>query len=263
MPELPEVVYFKKYIDATSLHQQISEVEIENDKILSGISADDFQNQLKGSQFESCSTHGKYLFIQTDQNRELMMHFGMTGEPVYYRQADEQPEYPRVVIHFDNAYHLAFNCMRMLGEIGLTESRENFIQQKNLGPDVYSDSFDLETFKDLLDNKRGMIKSALMDQSFIAGIGNECSDEILYQAGIHPKKTTSDLSDSDVKLIYQKMQEVLKEKIDANMEHRVLPESYILSHREEGAECPKCGGSIQKIKVSGRNGYYCPRCQQK
>lgn len=263
MPELPEVVYFKKYIDATSLHQQIGDVEVENDTILTDISADDLQKQLKGSQFKSCATHGKYLFIHTDQNRKLTMHFGMTGEPVYYKQPDEKPEYSRVIIHFDNGYHLAFNCMRMLGEIGLTESKENFIQQKNLGPDAHSDSFDLDTFKNLLNDKRGMIKSALMDQSFIAGIGNECSDEILYQAGIHPKKTTSDLSDSDVTRIFQKMQEVLKEKIESNMEHRTLPDSYILNHREEGAECPKCGGTIQKIKVSGRNGYYCPQCQEK
>jgi len=262
MPELPEVVYFKKYIDATSLHQQLSDVEIENDTILSGITPAGLQKHLKECQFQSTSTHGKYLFIRTDKGCELMMHFGMTGEPVYYKQPDEKPGYPRVTFHFANGYHLAFNCMRMLGEVGIVESRESFIREKDLGPDAYSEAFDLTTFHELLSDKRGMVKSALMDQSFIAGIGNECSDEILYQAGIHPKTTIAGLSDSNINLIYEKMQEVIEEKIDSNMEHRKLPDSYILSHREEGSKCPKCGGTIEKIKVSGRNGYYCPKCQQ-
>ncbi|MGK7368768.1 MAG: Fpg/Nei family DNA glycosylase [Candidatus Halalkalibacterium sp. M3_1C_030] len=263
MPELPEVVYFKKYIDSTSLHQQISEVEVENDTILTGISAGDLRKELEEHQFQSTSTHGKYLFIRTDNDRELVMHFGMTGEPVYYKEPNDKPDYSRATFHFDNGYHLAFNCMRMLGEVGMVESRESFIQEKNLGPDAYSESFDLQTFKKLLKDKRGMIKSALMDQSFIAGIGNECSDEILYQARIYPKTTVADLSEADRELIFEKIQEVIREKIDSNMEHRKLPDTFILSHRKEGAECPKCGGTVQKIKVRGRNGYYCPQCQQR
>lgn len=263
MPELPEVVYFKKYIDATALHQQIIDVEVGNDAILSGISASGLQKELQGCQFQSTSTHGKYLFIHTDNNRELMIHFGMTGEPVYYKQPDEKPDHPRVTFHFNNGYHLAFDCMRMLGKVGLVDSRESFIQEKDLGPDAFSESFDQATFKKLLKDKKGMIKSALMDQSFIAGIGNECSDEILYQAGIHPKTTIADLPDADRELIFEKMQEVIQEKIDSNTAHRKLPDTFILSHREEGAECPKCGGTVQKIKVSGRNGYYCPKCQQR
>lgn len=263
MPELPEVVYFKRYVDSTSLHHKIGEVEVLNDSILSGVSVEDLNQELKGKQFLSSSTHGKYLFLNTDEDKEVMMHFGMTGEPVYYKQDDEKPEYPRVVFHFNNGYHLAFNCMRMLGEVGLIEDKDEFIRQKDLGPDVHDEEFDLTTFKKLLVNKRGMIKSALMDQSFVAGIGNECSDELLYQAGIHPRTKIANLSDSDIELLFDKMQEVIRVKIDCNMKHKSLPNNFILSHREEGAECPRCGGTIKKISVSGRNGYYCPGCQGK
>ncbi|MDX1586026.1 MAG: DNA-formamidopyrimidine glycosylase family protein [Balneolaceae bacterium] len=262
MPELPEVAYFKNYVDATSLHQKISEIEVLNDTIIYKGSAGDLKEVLRGSQFTSTSTHGKYLFLHTDNNRIVMMHFGMTGKPVYYKLDDEKPDYPRVIFHFDNGYKLAFNCMRMLGEVGLITDEQEFISQKELGPDVNNEDFNLPKFKELLEKKRGMIKSALMDQSFVAGIGNECSDEILYQAKIHPKTNIGDLSESQIELIFTKMQQVIAKKIEALKEHRKLPDNYILRNREEGAECPRCGGTIQKISVSGRNGYYCPTCQE-
>jgi formamidopyrimidine-DNA glycosylase len=191
-----------------------------------------------------------------------MMHFGMTGEPVYYKKAEQEPDYARLIINFSNGYHLAFNCMRMLGEVAIVESVNQFIKEKELGPDVFAEDFDFNTFSELLQNKRGMIKSALMDQSLMAGIGNECSDEILFQSRIHPKTKVADLKEDQRRKIYDAMKGVLDKKIDSNIKNEALPDSFILSHRSESADCPACNGTIEKISVGGRNGYYCPQCQQ-
>lgn len=261
MPELPEIINFKQYVDATSLHQEIERIEIHNENILDECTRIDLQDHLLEKQFESASTHGKYLFIHTDEKRGLTMHFGMTGEPVYYKKDEERPEYARAEFRFNNGFWLAFNCMRMLGSIALFEDKKSFIEKKELGPDVYEDSFVLKDFSQLLDGRRGMIKSALMDQSLMAGIGNECSDEILYQARIHPKTKVSDLDDQQLQKLYKTMQEVLRVKIESNRKIENLPEEYILRHREEGADCPRCSGSISQVSVGGRTGYFCPNCQ--
>lgn len=262
MPELPELVNYKNYADSTSLHKKITEVTVNNDTVLSDCTVDDLQDALEGNSFESTSRHGKYLFLHTKNEPILVMHFGMTGEPVYYKHEADQPEYARVVFSFDNGFHLAYNCPRMLGTITLTDSTESYIKKKDLGPDAYKD-VNVDKFQDLFSKKRGMIKSALMDQSFIAGVGNECSDEILYQAKIHPKTKVQDLSQKQLEKLYKVMREVLETKIDADMKGEPLPEDYILRNREEGADCPKCDGKIKKITVSGRSGYYCPKCQSK
>lgn len=262
MPELPEIMGFKKYIDSTSLQQKIQDVDVKNEKVLTDGSPAEFQEALNGKQFKSTSTHGKYLFLDLDSDQLLMMHFGMTGEPVYYQKAEQRPDYARVIINFSHDYHLAFNCMRMLGEMGLIKSKNEFIKEKELGPDVFAEDFDLKIFSELLQNKRGMIKSALMDQSLMAGIGNECSDEILFQSRIHPKTKVGDLDENQRRKIYDEMGKVLNKKTESNIKNEALPDSFILRHRSEGADCPICNEPIEKISVGGRNGYYCPQCQE-
>ena len=263
MPELPEVENFKRYIDATSLHQDIDSIEVNNKQVLKNISAKAFSKRLTGHSFDSTCRHGKYLFVRTDNSDEVVLHFGMTGHPVYYKKKDQVPDYPRVIFHFSNGSHLAFDCMRMLGEVRLVENREQFIREKELGPDALRDVNDFEVFTGLLDEKRGYIKSALMDQSLMAGIGNECSDEILFQSRIHPKTDVQDLDRDMLKTLFSNIREVLRAKIDSNLNPENLPDSYILKNRSEGAACPNCGGEIERIKVSGRSGYYCPKCQER
>lgn len=263
MPELPEVLHFKHYIESTSLNQTIAETEILNSQVIPNTSSGDFKKYLEGQKFLSVTNHGKYLFLHSSGDRDLVMHFGMTGHPVYYKDKDKKPDYPRAIFHFKNGYNLVFNCARMLGELELIEEKEGFIQKKELGPDVYPDDFDYDSFSGLMENRRGMIKSSLMDQKLMAGIGNECSDEILFQARIHPKTEVKDLSESELKSIYEKMEMVVKTKLDCMDHDRELPDSFILKNRDEGADCPNCDGTIEKITVGGRSGYYCPQCQKK
>ncbi|MDX1672015.1 MAG: DNA-formamidopyrimidine glycosylase family protein [Balneolaceae bacterium] len=261
MPELPELANFKKYIDSTSLHQTVDKVVVTDDRILNNTTGNELLDTLKGRQFISTLQHGKYLFLQTDNHLELMLHFGMTGNPVYYKNEEEKPDYARVIFQFDNGYHLAYNCMRMLGEVQLIEDHNEFIRQKELGPDAMSGEIDLERFKELVRSSRGMIKTTLMDQGLMAGIGNECSEEILYQSGIHPKTKIKELSDDQLKTVYEQLHYVVETKTEAGTGLEGLPDHWILKHREDGAECPKCGGTINRIEVGGRGTYICPECQ--
>jgi formamidopyrimidine-DNA glycosylase len=112
---------------------------------------------------------------------------------------------------------------------------------------------------------RGAIKAALMNQSRLAGIGNVFSDEILFQARLHPMTPVGKLDDKDIARLYRTMRRVLKVAIDKGAGAEDLPErlpkSFLLRQRQAGAKCPRCGGEIRTMKANGRTAYYCPRCQ--
>jgi formamidopyrimidine-DNA glycosylase len=145
----------------------------------------------------------------------------------------------------------------MLGEIELVDRPEDYTKENLIGPDAYSLSKD-EFYEKIL-TKKGMIKTALMDQSLISGIGNVYSDEILFHAKIHPKRKASDLRKKDIDHIYDKMQYVFQGAIEGNVEE--FPGDFLIPRREEGLACPKCGGDIKKQKVGGRSAYICSKCQ--
>ncbi|MFP8489782.1 Fpg/Nei family DNA glycosylase [Gracilimonas sp. Q87] len=262
MPELPEIIHFKHYVDSTCLKQTISDIEVRKEDVLSNCTTAELSAKLKGEMFEKTSHYGKYLFIHSTGSHDLVMHFGMTGNPVYFKNEEQTPDFPRVLVHFENGYKLAFNCMRMLGELDLIKDKKAFIKAKDLGPDVSDEKFDYEAFYALVQDRGGMIKSSLMDQQLMAGIGNECSDEILFQSRIHPKKKVKSLRENELKTIFDNVRKVIKKKVEALDHNRELPDSFLLKDREEGAECPNCKGAIEKITVGGRSGFYCPSCQE-
>ena len=172
MPELPDVEIFKQYLDATSLHQEINRVEVHSTQVLEGISARKLRRRLEGHAFESSRRHGKYLFVRLNEGNWLVLHFGMTGFLRYYKNPEQSGDHTRLRIDFKNGFHLAFDCQRKLGLIDWVEDPKEFIRKKELGDDPLSEHFDLSRFTELLEGKRGSVKSALMNQSVIAGIGN-------------------------------------------------------------------------------------------
>lgn len=263
MPELPDVEVFRKYMDATSLNQKIEEVEVKAERILQNISPGELTAGLKGNRFESTKRYGKYLFAHLDNRSWLIMHFGMTGFLEYFKELNQAPSHVRLLITFTNGYHLAYDCQRKLGQLDLVNSVKNFVKQRGLGPDVLDPNFDFNSFKQTLSRSRAMIKSALMDQERMAGIGNIYADEILFQAGVHPKLKINQLPEKRLKEIYHQMKNILKEAIDYQADPSKMPDFWLLPKRDPGAQCPACGGEIEKIKVSGRSAYLCPNCQIK
>jgi formamidopyrimidine-DNA glycosylase len=262
MPELPDVQVFKQYFDATALHQTVDEVEVLVPRLLKkGLSARSLQVRLKGRRFERTRRHGKYLLAETDGAGSLLLHFGMTGRLQYGKFNSDTPDHTGVLFRFDNGYALAYINVRKLGTVGLVEHTEQFLRDEDLGVDALDEELDTARFSELARAHRKAVKCWLMDQSLIAGIGNIYSDEILFQARLHPKRSTADLSDAELGRLYRKMHEVLDAAIAAKAEPGLLPPSYLLPHREKGERCPECGGPVEPLSACGRTAYYCPECQ--
>ncbi|WP_373057316.1 Fpg/Nei family DNA glycosylase [Zunongwangia sp. H14] len=258
MPELPEVAYQKKYVDATALHKKIVKVETGVAKLFQSPQKD-FKKALENQKFEETTQLGKYLFLKISSGQQLVLHFGMTGKMEYY-QHDEVPKHAQLTTIFDDDSRLSFVCPRKFGKIYMADGVEDFQKKHSLG----NHALDIEEkeFLELLQEKKGSIKGALTDQHVIAGIGNLYADEMLYQCGIHPKSKTENLSEKDKKCLFKEMDKVLKRVIKSKTEDSRLPESYLTRHRKEGADCPNCKGKVKMIKVSGRSTYLCPNCQK-
>ncbi|MFZ7110689.1 MAG: Fpg/Nei family DNA glycosylase [Desulfatiglandales bacterium] len=261
MPELPDVEVFRGYLEATSLHQRIKSVKIDSGRVIKGISEWELKAGLEGHLFKAGRRHGKYLFAELDNSYCLVLHFGMTGYLKYFRRADKRPEHERLVIDFKNGYHLSYDSQRKLGEIHLAKDPEDFIAEKGLGPDALDPGLDLSVFRDALGGGRGTVKSTLMNQKRIAGIGNVYSDEILFQAGIHPKMQNDRLVGERPRKLFESMKEVLNTAVDCRADPEQFPNSYLIPRRKKDGECPKCGTRLKKISVSGRSSYYCAQCQ--
>ncbi|MDD1675889.1 MAG: hypothetical protein LUQ17_04290 [Methanomicrobiales archaeon] len=259
MPELPEVEIFRRYFDHTSLHREIAAVTVRDTYVLSEVTPRDLEAGLAGRHFVASDRFGKYLFGERDTAGCIVFHFGMTGSLSYFDDPADEPPFTRVRFDFTRGF-LAYVDVRKLGMITLTPGIDQFRREKKLGPDACEVGF--EEFRKILSGKRGAIKSALMDQSLISGIGNIYSDEILFQAGIPPQRKINILDETAIRAIYDAMKEVLGTAIHAGADMDKLPPSYLIPHREKGGMCPRCGHSLARIKVGGRTGYYCPEHQR-
>lgn len=262
MPELPDVEVFTRYFNENSKGRKINDLQIKAPEMLKNASSRELRSELPGREFMSAKRHGKYLIAPLSSGNCFILHFGMTGFIRYFEDPDGHTPYEKLKITFESNGCLVFDCRRKLGEIGLAGNIEAFMRQKRLGPDPLAQNFGISDFAAALGGKRGAIKSTLMNQEVLAGIGNIYSDEILFQAGINPEIKTSDLDRSDLETIYNAMIDVLNTAISCNADSDSLPDGYILTRRKKGGTCPKCGEELLKRKVSGRGAFACPRCQK-
>ncbi len=258
MPELPEVETFKRYLDKTSLNQTIKSIKVIDDRVLD-IDGLSLKELVVNNKFESSTRLGKYLLVNIGK-KYLIFHFGMTGDLEYYNNKDHEPKYSKVIFHFNNGFNLTYISLRMFGRLDIAESIEEFVEKKNLGTDAYKMNF--EEFKRALKRRTGIIKNVLLNQSFIAGIGNIYSDEILFKTKVHPKTKIDSLSESKTKELFTNIKEVLKVGIDKKGDLSTFPEYFLIPHRKKDDYCPICNSGIERIELSGRHGFYCPNCQK-
>jgi formamidopyrimidine-DNA glycosylase len=265
MPELPDVATFERYLDATALHQEIAEVEVREARLLADLSPGELARGLTGHQLAGTRRHGKYLFAFLDEEGDgaLVLHFGMTGTLRYYERDAKEPEHARVLIRFANGSTLAVVSLRLLGEVNLTGDVDDFVAAKELGPDALHDVTDEAALREALAGHRGMLKPALMNQGIVAGIGNVYGDEILFQARLDPRVHVDELADAELGRLFRAVREVLVTAADRAAEPADVPDGWLTARREPGATCPRCGGTIERIEVSGRAGYWCPSCQRR
>ena len=217
-------------------------------------------------------THQLFKSFVRDNRRGLDLDKVATGEHWFGTQAKELGLVDEIMTSDEllqlrqgshSLYQVQWEAKRKLGELRLIQDVEAFIRAKELGPDALDDEFDFAAFRERLSGRRGMIKTRLMDQQIIAGIGNVYADEILFQARVHPKAHVDELDEEALRAVFDKMKAVLKTAIDHDAEPSQFPDDFIIPQRHEDGGCPVCGGSVERIKISGRSAYFCPRCQEK
>jgi formamidopyrimidine-DNA glycosylase len=260
MPELPDVEVFRKYLDATSLGQKIARVSVKNRTVLRHIAPRTLVRELRGRKFQSTRRHGKFLFGRLNKSGSLIFHFGMTGFLRYFKDQAEEPKHTRVRIDFASGSVLGYVCPRMFGEVDYARDVNQYIRRRNLGPDALAVSS--KEFKSRLTGTRGSLKSVLMDQKMLAGIGNVYSDEILFHARVHPEAKAGRLSEKTLNRLYKTMRSVLKKTNHYEADPDRVPKSWLLPRREKGARCPRCGEKIIRLTINQRSAYICPNCQR-
>ncbi|HOE72994.1 MAG TPA: DNA-formamidopyrimidine glycosylase family protein [Deltaproteobacteria bacterium] len=261
MPELPDVEILRQYLESTSLHKTIVDVDVSEPALVEGMSVQEFRQPLIHERMTDTARHGKYLLVNLDGRLWMVMHFGMTGGLCYYRRGDPEPSRTRIRFSFENGYHLAYTSLRNLGKVLLITSPKDFISARQLGPDALSQHMDYSVFRQAMGRKKGMIKPALMDQSAVSGIGNLYSDEILFQSGVHPAEPIHSLGEDRLRKVYASMKKVLRTAVQHRADPSLMPAQYLLPVRTQGGRCPRCRSVLQARKISGRSAVFCPRCQ--
>jgi formamidopyrimidine-DNA glycosylase len=259
MPELPDVEIFRQVMERHALNRLVRTVDVRAPEMLDGISKRSFEFALQGRTFVAARRWGKNLLLDTDQGGTLRAHFGMSGAIEVRGTGDKDGTYDRVVFGFADGGRLCYTSTRKLGTIGFVGRAEEAIVRLGLGPDALGIS--RKEFSDLVSSSAASIKGLLMDQERIAGIGNIYSDEILFQARIHPATRAADLDQAVRDDLWRTMRQVLQTAIRKQAVPQRMPLSYLLPHRDTGAGCPRCGGEVKTTAVAGRNAHFCPRCQ--
>jgi len=259
MLELPDVELFKRLVERHCLGRVVSGVVAADPGSLEGASVRFLQQRLTGKDLRSCRRHGKHLFIECDDAGTLAMHFGTNGVLQFVTHTQQDPPYVRLRLDFADGDRLAYVNPRRIGRVRLVDGADAFIAEAGLGPDALDPSFDAATFAASLAGRRQPIKTVLMDQTRMAGIGNIYADEIPFQTRLHPATDAGALNGAATRRLFEAMKSVLQTAIDCgagaeNFTDR-LPQNFLLRERRAGGRCPRCGGAIRADK------HYCPKCQ--
>lgn len=262
MPELPDVASFEAYLNRAAIPHTVARLSVSDERILDdGLTAQGLGRRLKKARLSETRRHGKYLLVHAGNSGWLALHFGMTGYPRFYDAGDDPPGHTRLRLDFTDGSHLAIVWQRMLGDVAFAETPGELAEAKDLGPDALDDGVDADRFAAMYTGRKGMVKPALMDQSTVAGIGNVYADEILFQAGVHPKRACNDLGEKAWRTMHRVMRRVLRTASRRRSEGKRLPSGYLLRARETDGQCPNGHGDLEKTKVSGRATWLCSRCQ--
>ncbi len=288
MPELPEVETVRTGLSKFLPGKQVKSIKSNWTKSFPNAKSD-VQQFLVGAKVTSISRRAKVLLIHLSNQHSLMIHLKMTGQLVYYdaksRFGAGHPndslvgslpdKSTRVIFEFTDRSKLFFNDQRKFGWVRLIPTVElpNIDFFKKVGPEPLEADFTWQAFqKQLLRRPGSNIKSVLLDQTIVAGIGNIYADESLWGAKIHPQVLVKNLTNPQIKKLFEEMQFVLRlaiEKGGSTDRNYVNAEgkkgSYIdfaRVFRRNGQPCPRCGTVIEKIRVAGRGTHVCPKCQK-
>ncbi len=269
MPELPEVETVANSVRKHILNKSFESIHLNWKKTLENFTIDRFNVKAKNNPVIDVYRRGKYIIIAFD-DCILAVHLRMTGKLYVVEELDVNKKHISLYLKFSNKY-LLFEDTRKFGRFYLYRNI-NYLDEK-LGVEPLSDEFSEDWLLNNIKNRSRQIKPLLLDQSFIAGIGNIYADEALWYASIHPLSISSNLSKRKIKILREGIIKVLSESIKlggTTIRDYTYDFSYVGSYAinlnvfgKEGHNCSRCNTIIIKNKVAQRGTHFCPKCQKK
>jgi len=281
MPELPEVETVVRDLRPQLSGRTIASVQLTRDPLIRGRlirypSATTFVRRLRGRTIRSVERRGKYIVMPLDQDSErLVVHLGMTGHLRVWEPEETPVKDTHVRVLLDTGLELRYDDQRQFGRLLLGKQDELVAARAfpaRLGPEpIHGDLTEAE-FDRLVRGRRRPLKSALLDQSFLAGVGNIYADEACFRAGIRPSRWTHQLTLRERRALYSAIQEVLENSIAARGSSiinyvdafgvRGGNQEQLLVYGRSGEPCVKCGTPLQGTRLAGRGTVYCRKCQR-
>ncbi|MEC1524848.1 bifunctional DNA-formamidopyrimidine glycosylase/DNA-(apurinic or apyrimidinic site) lyase [Neobacillus niacini] len=269
MPELPEMENYRRMLNQKVAGQTITEVQINREKSIN-VNPVLFSSTVVNQKIVTVNRRGKHLLFHLDNGQVLLLHL-MLGGWMYLGTEEDKPNRTIQVRLSFGHHHLYFIGLR-LGYLHLYSEQDVQKELSPLGPEPLDPPFTAQAFLKLLGDRRGKIKSKLLDQEFIAGIGNCYSDEICYHAEIKTKRSIEDIKENERNQLYLSMKHVLLDalKHGGYMENPFFKgddltggyNNLCLVYDREGEPCKRCGGTIVKEMISSRKTFFCPNCQK-
>ncbi len=273
MPELPEVETVKESLRLRLTGRTIKKVNVIYDNIIAYPKVEDFINNIKNQRINNMHRRGKFILFDLD-NYYLLSHLRMEGKYFFKTKDDDILKHEHVIFELDNGEELRYMDTRKFGKMYLIkkEDIDKVGPLKELGLEPWDDNLTSDYLLEKYKKKKLPIKSILLDQSIIVGIGNIYADEILFLCKINPLKKCNEITKKESFNIIKYTKEVLEEAIkkggttirtysSVDGVHGLFQEE-LLVHGKEKGKCPVCNGNIEKIRVGGRGTYYCPKCQK-
>jgi formamidopyrimidine-DNA glycosylase len=271
MPELPEVETVVAGLNRTVLGKSFSQIKVLDPRILNS-DLGTLKRKLPGQRIKQVSRRGKYILFSLSHRNTLLAHLGMTGHLFYYTQPARVDKHDVAIFKFRGCKaELHFHDIRRFGKLAWFNHSGDSLPTEKLGPEPLQISF--EEFVRLFRSRKRTLKPAILDQSFIAGLGNIYADEALFNARIHPLVSTDRLSKDALNRLYLGIRKTLKHAIKTGGSSVVNYAGvdgkrghFQIHHKvygKEGKPCPRCGAKIKRILLGQRSTHFCPRCQRK
>lgn len=276
MPELPEVETVLRGIRKRALGRRIVAVEVLHPGIIAG-DAEDFSSRIEGKTAVAVQRKGKVLAVELaaakgSESVYLIFRLGMTGQVTIQPQDVPLEPHTHVRMLFEGGKEeLRFRDVRRFGRLRCVTREELNALFKSLGPDAQQATE--EEFLRSMRGRRGAIKSWLLNQQGVSGLGNIYADEALFEAGIHPLAQPDRVSSVSARHLYRAVQKVLKRAVNLQgttfrdyIDIEGRPGNYIQRlrvYQKTGKPCPRCGNPIRRLVIAGRSSHYCPRCQRR
>ena len=274
MPEKPEVITVARKLEKRLIDRKIINVEVFHNNMIDYPSVEDFKKNIKNQLIHEITTRGKWIVMTLD-DYYLLFHLRMEGKFFFRTKKDEKNKHEHVIFDLDNDEQLRFADVRKFGKVMLIEKDKIYSMKPytELGLEPWDKELTSDYLKEKYSKKTLPIKSVLLDQSIITGIGNIYADEILFLSRINPLTKAKDLTSKNRKDIIDNTIKVLDKAIEEGgttirsytSEEGVtgLFQNNLFVHQRAHEKCRICGEEIIKIKVGGRGTYYCPKCQKK